>query len=332
MLWIEEKYLKLISPRLVGFKPKRRNEWNCKCPLCGDSKKKAKQRGYFYNKMGKLMFFCHNCNASMLFSTFLKDFDPNLYKQYNMEMFKEKMLSNVKIIEKHIPETRKYIPNIFEDLPLVKNLDDKNVGRLFCMNRKLPFETFDFYYAENFIEWTLGNTDKFSEWKGLDHSRIVIPWYDRDSKIIGYSARALDNLQEQKYYRIFVDDSVKERYFGINRLDESKQIFVLEGEIDSLMIPNAIAVSNGKLHSYINKSAIYIPDADRRNKHICKNISNMIDLGLKVCLLPENLPGKDLNELVKDAGFTSDKLLDTIYKNTFSGIEARLKFNNWKVI
>jgi hypothetical protein len=58
----------------------------------------------------------------------------------------------------------------------------------------------------------------------------------------------------------------------------------------------------------------------------------MIDLGLKVCLLPENLPGKDLNELVKDAGFTSDKLLDIIYKNTFSGIEARLKFNNWKVV
>ena len=126
-----------------------------------------------------------------------------------MDLFKEKMDKDTVLIvsEKHIPETRRYIPNIFEDLPLVKNLEPKHTAHYFCSRRCLPMEEFDFYYAENFLEWTREHTEKFATWRGPDHSRIVIPWHDRDGKIIGYSARALDNLQEQKYYRIFVDDA-----------------------------------------------------------------------------------------------------------------------------
>lgn len=267
----------------------------------------------------------------MLFGTFLKDFDVNLYKQYRLESFKSNVKPVVEELKINIPVTKKYIPDIFSSLPLVRALDKTHPVYIFCENRKLPIDTFDFYYAENFIDWTRGNTDKFKVWRGKDHPRIVIPWFDRTGKIIGYSARDVSNKQEQKYYRIFVDDTVKEKFFGLQNLNDSEQIFVLEGELDSLMIPNAIAVSNGKLHSYLNKDAIYIPDSDSRNSHICKGISDMINLGLKVCLLPTKLPGKDLNEL-RQHDLTSSDLLDIIVHNTFQGLEARLKFNKWKSV
>lgn len=334
-LWLDEKYLRLISHRLPMFTDKGNHKFACRCTICGDSeKKKNKRRGGFFAIAGKLFFRCFNCNASMLFGTFLKDFDANLYQEYNLARFKEKLSNEINSASQtpvNIPETKKYIPDIFFDLPLVSSLDEKSRPYLFCVNRKLPIDDFDFYYAENFIEWTHGHTDKFDSWKGKDHPRIIIPWRDRESKIIGYSARALDADQEQKYYRIYVDDSIKEKFFGMDRLDESKQMYVLEGEIDSLMIPNAIAVANGKLHTYIDYDAIYVPDADRRNKHICKGISDMIELGFLVCLIPDGLPGKDLNELVI-AGFTSEQLVDMIMKNTFCGLEAKMRFNAWKVV
>jgi hypothetical protein len=213
----------------------------------------------------------------------------------------------------------------------VSELSEDHIAQKFAKRRHLPTE-FEFHYAEKFVEWSKGNTDKFATWKGLDHPRVIIPWRDRTSKIIGYSARDLSGDQDTKYYRIFVDESVKERLFGADRLDDSIDHYVLEGEIDSLMIPNAIAMSNGKLHTYLHKNAIYIPDCDRRNPHIMKNVSDMIDLGLRVCLLPDSPYGKDLNELVVHGGLTSDDLLRIIQGNVVQGLSGKLKFNQWKKV
>ena len=327
----------MIAPRLKGFKQKSNTVYNCACPLCGDSPKK--KRGYFIVKSGMLFYYCHKCMASKRFDTFLREYDVNLFDQYRIEKFKDKMgqeLSDARdeVVKespvKHIPETKKYIPDIFDGLPMVSELGDRSQALLYCTRRKLPIYEFDFRYAKNFIEWANGNTDKFKEWKGVDHSRIIIPWRDRNQKIIGYSARALDSNQEQKYYRIFIDDDIKEKFFGIDRLDDTKQVYVLEGEIDSLMIPNAVAVANGKLQQYMNPNAIYIPDNDRRNKHIMLNVSRMIDAGLKVCLMPADLPSKDLNGLV-ECGWSTKDILGMIHKNTVQGMSGKLQFNLWKI-
>jgi len=248
-----------------------------------------------------------------------------------MEIFKENQTGQeIQKKEEKIPTTKKYVPNIFEGLPLVRDLPETSSAWKFCTNRKLPIDTFDFYYAVDFIAWTKNHTDKFESCRGPDHGRVIIPWHDRDHKIIGYSARDVGGEQEQKYYRILVDENVKERFFGLDRLDDTKKHYVLEGEIDSLMIPNAIAVANGKLHTYRHPNAVYIPDADVRNKHIMRNVKDMVELDLKVAFMPPDLPGKDLNELVQ-AGWTSDDILDVVDRNTYERLNAMLVFNNWKV-
>ena len=335
MSFLEEEYLRRVSYKLRNFKPLGQHKFNWSCPICGDSKKKKfKARGYGYDMKGSLLVRCFNCEYSTIFPVFLKELDPILYQEFIMEKFKEKLVRNqedehIDLFDSIIP-TKKFIPNIFAPLHELKYLDDDNAAKKFAMSRKLPIDTREFFYAENFIEWTQGHTDKFKSWKEGDHPRIVIPFKARDGHYIGYTARSI-NGEEPKYYRIFIDEDEKEKFFGIDLLDETKQVYVLEGELDSMFLPNAIAVSNGKLDSYQNKDAIFIPDADRRNVHIVKGIGKLIDKGLKVCLLPDNLGGKDINDFIL-AGLTTDKIITIIHENVVQGLSGKIKFEKWRIV
>ena len=90
-MFTEIKYLNLLSPRLTRFKQKKRNLWNFRCPLCGDSQRnKLKCRGFVFEHKSDLLFKCHNCGASMSVSNLIEKLDVELYKEYRMEKFKDK--------------------------------------------------------------------------------------------------------------------------------------------------------------------------------------------------------------------------------------------------
>jgi hypothetical protein len=337
MSFLEEEYLRKISYKLRNFKIRGGHSFQWSCPICGDSKKKLnKARGYAYDKHGSLIVGCFNCGYGTIFPNFLKEVDPIVFQEFVMERFKDKIGKEVNADPSEVASlfkvssTKKFVPNIFTPLHELKYLEDDHPAKLFAINRKLPIATREFFYVEKFMEWTLGHTDKFKTCKNIDHPRVIIPFKARDGHYIGYTARAL-NGEEPKYFRIFIDDVEKEKFYGIERLDETKRVYVLEGEIDSMFLPNAIAVSNGKLDVYLNKDAVYIPDADKRNPHIVTGIGKLIDKGLRVCLLPDGLPGKDINELII-AGLTEEKILDIINKNVYQGLSGKMKFNNWRVV
>ena len=346
MLWLQVKYAKLLSYSLGHYKEKSATPYSAhfRCPLCGDSKKKKSlTRGSFYTKTGCLMMGCFNCGASYKFDTFLKMQDANLYDQFRLESFKENVNNQTRdiiatqdslfkskaIILPSPAETEKYTPNIFEDLQEVKSLDKTNIAYQYLTSRKFDLNKIEVYYTDDFFEWTRQHTDKFKRVKEK-HPRIILPYRDSNSRIIGYTARALDSDQAQKYIRIFITET-KEPFFGIDKIDKSKQIYVLEGELDSLCLPNSIAVAGGKLQRYLNKSAVYIPDKDTRNAHILKNIEDMIDIGLRVCLLPDIDKGKDINEMIMN-GLSVDEIRSIIESNVVSGISGKLKFTKWKRI
>lgn len=338
-LWLDECFLKQVSHAIEGFVQKDKHLWNCRCMYCGDSKKhKRKKRGYFFphNKEPILVYNCKNCGVSTNFAAFLNEFDHNLYLNYKYEKFKEEhgveptKEEHVEPIQEEQKTDKITRQEIFDSLPAINELSQDHEAYRYILKRKLPMNKREMYFAENFIAWTQTNTDKFENWKGNDHPRIIFPFRSRCGKVIGYSARSLHG-EEPKYYRIFVDDSEEERYFGINLLDESKQVFVLEGEVDSMYLPNAIAVSNAKLDTYMNPNAIYIPDADRRNIHVVNGIEKMVNKGLRVCFIPDNLGGKDIGELVEN-GMTTLQLLQMIRDNTYQGLKAKLFFTAWRKI
>jgi hypothetical protein len=50
-LWLDDKFLRLLSPHLDRFSQKSLHHYNFRCPLCGDSERNEfKARGYVYPK------------------------------------------------------------------------------------------------------------------------------------------------------------------------------------------------------------------------------------------------------------------------------------------
>ena len=344
-------YARQVASRLERYKEKRINPYQAefRCPLCGDSAKKSnKVRGTFFvsppspGKEVCLLMGCFNCGASLPFSAFLKDFDHTLYSQYTMEKYRDlrptikpvtkedTALKAIKTFQKTPPETHKYIPSITDGLKSVDDLAENHPVRKYIVDRRLPELCWlHLFYAPKFFKWASGNTDRFKPCKE-DHPRLIIPWYSEDGALFAYSARAFGD-EQPKYYKIILDETYPP-FFGLDKLDKTKPVVVLEGQVDALFL-NAVAVGTSTLQRYDNKEAIYLPDPDIRNKEIMKNTKTLIQLGYKVCLASDEFValGKDVNDWIK-SGKTLSEIERMIYKNTFQGLEANLKFLQWSKV
>ena len=172
--------------------------------------------------------------------------------------------------------------------------------------------------------------DIFSEFKSLenDHPRMVIPFRDKNKKIFAYQGRAFGK-ETPKYITIVLDQKYK-KIFGIDRLDNDRSVIICEGPLDSLFLPNCIAVAQSdlRLHQYKDKGTL-VPDNEPRNEEIVKNIERAIDDGYKVVIWPSHIKEKDINDMIL-SGSTSKEILDTINHNTFSGLTAKTKLTNWR--
>ena len=78
--------------------------------------------------------------------------------------------------------------------------------------------------------------------------------------------------------------------------------------------------------SNYNWSHVYVFDNEPRNKQICDRISSAIDRGDPVVIWPTNLTEKDLNDMVL-AGHDVQSLIES---STYQGLEAKVKFTEWK--
>jgi hypothetical protein len=75
------------------------------------------------------------------------------------------------------------------------------------------------------------------------------------------------------------------------------------------------------------ENAVFVFDAEPRNKEIHKRMEKIIEAGYKICIWPTNAPGKDINQMILN-GLTSVESI--IVENTYSGLEAKLKFIEWR--
>ena len=121
--------------------------------------------------------------------------------------------------------------------------------------------------------------------------------------------------------------------FGINDINTSKPVYVVEGPIDSLFLDNCIAVASsslGKIKQLKQNDVDYVMvfDNQPRNKELCSLINKAINNNYKVVIWPQSISEKDINEMVL-AGRNVKKI---IFDNTFSGLEASAKFVGWKRI
>ena len=320
---IDSKYIGLVSSRLQKFKRVKSDLYNFRCPICGDSQKhKNKARGYIYQVKNNSNFKCHNCGASMSLNNFLKTIDTTLHKQYTLEKFKEGHTGRNFVAEEPTFTFKK--PVFKKKLDLPKASEDPDARR-YLEKRKLNPEKF--YFTDSFKRWT--NTKKQTfDTIGRDEPRIIIPMYNQDKDLIGFQGRSLIP-NSVKYITVMLEDEAPKIY-GLDTIDEKLPVYVVEGPFDSTFVNNSVALcgSDGDLGYFKGSDTILVYDNEPRNREIVNRIGKCIDRGEKVVIWPSGIEEKDINDMV----LSGHDVMSMIKLNTYSGLEAKVKFNSWKKV
>ena len=330
--YIDVKYINLCSSFLEKFKQKHTNLWNFRCPICGDSKKSStKCRGFVYEKRNKYFYKCHNCNYGTSFNKFLEKISPALHKayiteQYTEDAWRKKDVSNILPEFNFVPEFN----HVLQGMDSISSLATDHPARSYLKNRLIPERYFrDLYFCKKFKKWT--NTvipNKFSS-LSLEHDAplLVIPFFDRKHNIIGYQGRSFNPKEQAKYITIKME-GVENLIYGEERVNIKKKIYCVEGPLDSLFLPNCLAIA-GLNFKGVKISNVIVLDNERRNVQIVDALKKVITNGYSVCIWPDSVKEKDINEMIIN-GKTTDDIVEIIDNNTYSGLEANFQLSQWK--
>ena len=320
---VDAKYIGLVSSRLQKFKRVKSDLYNFRCPICGDSQRnKNKARGYIYAVKNNTNFKCHNCGASLSFNNFLKELDTTLHKQYTLEKFKEGHTGRNFVVEEPKFDFKKPVFKKSLNLPKAST---NSVAKEYLEKRKLNPEKF--YFADKFKEWT--NTQKQTfDTIGRDECRIIIPMYGKDNNLIGFQGRSLIP-NSVKYITVMLDEEAPKIY-GLNEVNDKLPVYVVEGPFDSTFVNNSVALcgSDGDVRCLEGSSVVFVYDNEPRNREIVNRISKCVSRGERVVIWPSGIVEKDINDMV----LAGHDIMSVIESNTYSGLEAKIKFNIWKKI
>ena len=336
-VYIDRNFLLQVSPKLQRFSRKKDDLYNFRCPLCGDSQKnKTKARGFVFRKKNDYFYMCHNCGVSTTFYNFLKQVDPSLLQEYQLERYKNGETGNNNYPKPDFDEFKTEKPTFKKslELPTIDSLPEAHFAKIYVQQRRIP-ETFhsQLYYAEDFAAFiqTLG-----IEKEGLykNDKRLVIPFYDKEKNLVAIQGRSLGE-SKLRYITLKLHDDNK-KVFGLDRANSESMICVTEGPIDSMFLENGVATADSNLESItdvLDKSEVVLVfDNEPRNKEIVNKIEHAIDNHFNVVIWPEFIGEKDINDMVVKDNFSLDEIQDIIDKNTFVNLRAKMEFVNWKKI
>ena len=320
---VDSKYIGLISSRLQKFKRVKADLYNFRCPICGDSQKhKNKARGYIYPLKADMNFKCHNCGASTTFNNFLKTIDPTLHKQYVMEKFKERNVGRGSII----PEPKfNFKKPVFRSKLNLPRASEVPIATKYLEKRKINPNLF--YFTNEFQKWTNTHKQTFNN-INKDESRVIIPLHDTEKNLIGFQGRSL-GPNSVKYITVMLNEDAPKIY-GLDKIDERKPIYITEGPFDSTFVENSVAMCGSDLDigSFGWSNYIWVFDNEPRNREIVERIDKTIGRGDKIVIWPKQIVEKDINDMV----LSGHDIMSILESNTYSGLKAKIKFNNWKKV
>ena len=336
---IDRKFISQISSRLEKFTQKKDTLYNCRCPLCGDSKKNPnKARGFLYVRKGGFYYKCHNCGVGTTFAKFLNEIDPVLYKQYVMERWKggESGKSNYEKpkFDFDAPVFAK-TDKLNNDYSVRMNtLDDSHEAIKYFKSRGIE-NVSDFYYARSWVNYVSeAFPDEYPDiQKAVDHSRIIIPFYNKKKILTHLQGRAIDDRPHNQRYITLRIDKHAPKIFGLHKINWKKTVYVVEGPFDSLFLDNCIAMGGGDCEQLVKivkpEQTVVVMDNEPRNRDTIKRIGRYIDMNYSVCIWPDTVQEKDINDIFL-SGMNTVKILDLINRNTHHGMRAKFVLRKWK--
>lgn len=326
-------FLRQVSNRLKLFKQAGKNQFFFRCYYCGDSKtNEFKTRGTFYGAGDHLNYGCYNCGRSTTFSSFLKEFDPIVYKDYLRHKFHSDQV--IELEEEIVSPEDLEFPSLFSlNKMFPVTASQKAVDYL---KSRFVFKTKEIYFtsdASEVIEKYRPETRKVEGFK--DREAIVFPLMTLDKAIIGCQMRFLEG--DFRYMTIKFHEEFAKLY-SIPDIDLEQDIWVTEGIFDALMLPNGLANLDGSLSQISAKTGlpkdkfILVHDNEPRNREIMKEMNRSVERGYRVYFWPQwaSEYGKDLNEIRQKSPEAFEGLLESKEGQVLSGLRARLEMKKFQ--
>lgn len=330
-LWQQIKYANIVSSQLKSFKIKNTSPFraNFRCIFCGDSQRNEnKTRGYIVEYDSKLFYKCFNCSVSMSFDKFLSETFPDLHSEMIFEKYRNE--NEKSIFSGSIENKISRLNPTTKGLTKISSLSHTSKAKKYIEKRRIPANThYRIFYINKFNKWINSIIpNKLNE--EYDSARIVFPLFSANKKLKGVSARTLD---KKNYLNIMFDENFP-KVFGLDQVDFTKRFFVCESVMDSLFLPNSIALlgTESTFYDTLKKhkeNCVIILDNQPRNSEVCSILKNKyISNDFNVFLWNSSIKEKDINELAIN-GYTQPQIEYLVNSNIYRGLYATLKFKEW---
>ncbi|QQG32100.1 DNA primase [Citrobacter phage CkP1] len=341
MSWVHNEYaFKALShlPRFRQVNNAAQFKLNCRCPVCGDSQKdQLKARFWAYGTGDNVFLKCYNCDYGKPIGVYLKEYEPDLYREFIIELRKDKMVTKVEpkkvetvsVVEKE-PEGIKLVhcdrlDKLPENHPIVK----------YVIGRKIPKNKWNRLYFT--MQWpALVNSVNPDTYKTeRNEPRLIIPIFNSSGIIESFQGRALRKDAPQKYMTIKSNEHATKIY-GADTAKSGKDVFVLEGPIDSLFLDNAIAITGGAIDLGLvpfPEDRVWIMDHEPRKDDTIKRMKRLIDAGERIVFW-DKAPwsSKDINDMVMKEGAKIEEIQSYINDNIASGLMAQLRLKKYSKV
>lgn len=327
--YIQQKYLNLFSSEMPRFKQVKGDLWKCRCPFCGDSKKKeSKTRGYFFVHDGCILFKCHNCGTSTSLISVIKELNPMLYRDLVLETFGKKQVSDEPriTVSKDMKQFQKRISDVLFEF---NTIQPESVYWEYLTNRHIPQDKLNKFIEIPSMRGFAQKLERYKDTYFPDVKCIGIPFYV-NGEVTFLQCRNIEN-DSLRYMTFEVNKGLK--LFGFDDIDHSKRVSVLEGPFDSVFVYNAVANAGATDHSNIQSLVDsgarlrFIFDKDyETNAQVKKQLMEKIAQGHDVVIYDKYFTGKDINDII-NKGMDIESLNSYLDSRTFNGMRAKLELS-----
>lgn len=352
MKFVDIKYIRLASVYLQGFKDVGRDTYIFRCPICGDSKKStSKKRGYLYATNDGAFFKCYNGCDSMSLYNFLSRLSIDLARQYMAESFGQtskpkdddefdgsvfqtgrKMSSPLaeEPVKVKRPKRKTTLDTMipFRDLPL------GHPAREYAEGRFLPIDDVELYFAPH-LNQTLSTIEAYKDRLfTIDYKALVFPLRGIDGTLNYLQARMLFNTDKRRFCTMEIEEEGP-KFWGLDRVDFTKPVYLFEGPIDAMMVDNGLAWAGGNLRqgakyleAFCQGGLILVYDADfTSNEQIFIDLLKSVRRdGRSIVIYDKSFSlFKDVNDARKKGGWSREKIQQYLEANTYTGLKAELK-------
>ena len=90
----------------------------------------------------------------------------------------------------------------------------------------------------------------------------------------------------------------------------------------------ALCGSDGDVRCLDECDLVFVYDNEPRNREIVRRIEDCIRRNQSVVIWPDTIKDKDINDMF----LSGHNVMSVIKSNTYVGLEALLKFRNWKKV